>query len=56
MALEVDTDGNNDKRMTRNMYTNKRTLDGTCVLFCVLTSPVLTDNKCILSCAVIWSK
>ena len=36
------------KRMTRNMYTTREPGTGTCF--------VLTDNKCILSCAVIWSK
>ena len=35
---------------------NKRTWDGTCVLFCVPPSFVLIDNKYIISCAIIRSK
>ena len=54
MALEVVTDGKNDKTETNDQkyIHNKRT----CNLFCVLPSFVLTDNKCILSCILIWSK
>ncbi len=60
MALEVVTDGRNDKteKNDQEYVHNKRTRDGTCVLFCcvVLPSFVLTDNKCILSCVIIRSK
>ena len=60
MALEVVTDGNNDKTETNDQeyVHNKRTRDGTwtCVLFCVLPSFVLTDNECIPSYAVIWGE
>ena len=58
MALEVVTDDKSDKteKNDQEYVRNKRTRDGTCVLFCVLPSFVLTDNKCILSYAVIWSK
>ena len=58
MALDVDTDDNNDKteKNDQKYVHTKRTRDGTYVLFCVLTSLVLTDNKCILSCAVILNE
>ena len=58
MALEVVTDGKNDKTEQNDQayVINKKTRDGTCVLFCVLPSFVLTDNKCILSCAVILNE
>ena len=58
MALEVVTDRKHAKteKNGQEYVHNKRTRDGTCVLFCVLPSFVLTDNKCILSCAIIWSK
>ena len=58
MALKVVTDGKNDKteKNDQEYVHNKRTRDGTCNLFCVPPSFVLTGNKCILSCAVIWSK
>ena len=39
------------KRMTRNMYTTREQRTGH--MFCVLLPFVLTDNKCILSCAII---
>ena len=57
MALEVVTDGKHDKtaKNDQEYVHNKRTRDGTCVLFCVLPSFVLTNHKCILSCAIIWS-
>ena len=57
MALEVVTDGKNDKteKNDQEYVHNKRTRDGSCVLFCVLPSFAITDNKCILSCAIIWS-
>ena len=59
MAVEVHvvTGGNNDKlkRTSRNMYTTREHWTEH-VLFCVLPSFVLTDNKCILSCTVIYSK
>ena len=58
MALKVVTDGKNDKteKNDQEYVHNKRTRDGTCVLFFVPPSFVLTGNNCILSCAVIWSK
>ena len=59
MALEVVTDSKNDKTEKNDWeyVHNKRTRDGTRVLFCVPPSFVLTDNlKCILSCAIIWRK
>ena len=57
MALEVVTGGNNDKTEKNDQeYVRKRTQDGTCVLFCVLPSFVLTDNECIPSYAVIWGE
>ena len=54
MALEVATDGKNDKteKNDQEYVHNKRTRDGTCVLFCVPPSFVLIDNKYILSCAI----
>ena len=47
MALEVVTDGNNDKtyKNDQEYVHNKGTPDGTCVLFCVLPSFVLIANK-----------
>ena len=53
IALEVVTDGKNDKtkKNDKEYVHNKRTWDGTCVLFCVPPSFVLMDNKYILSCA-----
>ena len=53
MALEVVTDGMNDKTEKNDWeyVHNKRTRGVTCVLFCVLPSFVLIDNKYILSCA-----
>ena len=58
MALEVATDGKNDKteQNDQEYVYNKRTRDGTSVLFCVPPSFVLIDNKHILSCAIIRSK
>ena len=62
MVLEVVTDGKNDKTGRKDSMTRKRTVHskrtraGTCVLFCVPPSFVLIDNKCIPSCAIIWSK
>ena len=58
MALEVATDGKNDKteKNDQEYAHNKRTRGGTCVLFCVSPSFVLIDNKYILSCAIIRSK
>ena len=58
MALEVVTDGKNDKteQNDQEYVHNKRTWDGTCVLFCVPPSFVLIDNKYILSRAIIRSK
>ena len=58
MALKVVTDDKNDKteKTDQEYVHNKRTRDGTFVLFCVLPSLVLTYNACILSCAVMWSK
>ena len=55
MALEVVTDGKNDKTENNDQkyVFNKRTGDGPCILFCVLPSFVLIDNKYILSCAVV---
>ena len=49
MALEVVTDGKNDKteKNDQEYVHNKRTWDGTCVLFGVLPSFVLTDNNCV---------
>jgi len=57
MALEVVTDRKHDKtEKDDNEYVyNKRTRNGTCVLFCVLPSFGLTDNNCFLSCAIIWT-
>ena len=56
MALEIVTDAKNDKTEFYFLGTlciyNKRTRDGTYVLFCVPPSSVLTDNKCIFSCAI----
>ena len=53
MALEVATDGKNDKteKNDQEYVNNKRTTDRTCVLFCVPPSFVLIDNKYILLCA-----
>ena len=55
MALEIVTDAKNDKTefyfLGALCIYNKRTRDGTYVLFCVPPSSVLTDNKCIFSCA-----
>ena len=47
MALEVVADGENDKteKNDQEYVRNKRTRDGTCVLFCVPPSFVLIDNK-----------
>ena len=58
MALEVVTDGKNGKTEKNDLeyVHNKRTRDGTCVLFSVPPSFVLIDNKYILSCAIIRSK
>ena len=58
MALEVVTHGKNDKieKNDQKYVHNKKTQDGTCVLFCVSPSFVLIDNECILSCAIIRSK
>ena len=56
MALEIVTDRKHDKTEQNGQEYTRRERDWTCVLFCVLPSFVLTDNKCILSCAVIWSK
>ena len=58
MALKVVTDGKNDKTEKNDQeYVHyNRTRDGTCVLFCVPPSFVLTGDKCIISCAVISSK
>ena len=58
MALEIVTDGKNDKSENNDQeyVHNKKIRDGTCVLFCVPLSFVLTDNKCILPCVIIWSK
>ena len=52
MALEGVTDGKNNKteKNDQEYVHNKRTRDGTCVLFCVPPSFVLKDNKYILSC------
>ena len=56
MAL-IGTDRKHRKTEKNDQeYVHKRTRDGTRILFCVLPSFVLTDNKCILSCAIIWSK
>ena len=57
MALEVVTDGKNNKteKNDKEYVHNKRTRDRTCVLFCLPPSFVLIDNKCILSCAIMWS-
>ena len=58
MALEVFTDHNKNDKTVKNdkeYVHNKRTQDGTC-LFYVPPSFVLIDNKCILSCAIIWRK
>ena len=54
MALEVVTGGKNDKteKNDQEYVRNKRTWDGTCVLFCVPPSFALIDNKYILSCAI----
>ena len=58
MALDVITDGKNDEmeKNDQEYVHSKRTWDWTCVLFCALPSFVLTDNKCILACAITWSK
>ena len=58
LAVEVVTNGKNDKteKNDQEYVHNKRTRDATCVLFCVPPSFVLTDNKCILSCAITRSK
>ena len=58
MALEVVTDGKNDKteKNDQEYVHNKRTRDGTYVLFCVRPSFVLIDDKYIISCAIIMSK
>ena len=58
MVLKVVTDGKNDKteKNGKEYVHNKRTQDGTCVLFCVPPSFVLIDNKYILSCAGTGSK
>ena len=57
--VEVVTDGKNDKteKNDQEYLYNKRTWNGTCVLFRVPPF-VLMNNKCILSisCAIIWSK
>ena len=57
MPLEVVADGKNDKteKNDEEYVHNKRTRDGTGVLFCVPPSFVLTDNKYILSCAIVRS-
>ena len=57
MALDVVTDGKNDKTEKNGWgyVHNKRTRDGTCVLFCVPPSFALIDNKYILLCAIIRS-
>ena len=50
-ALEVVTDDKNDKPEKNDWDVhNKRTWNGTCVLFCVPPSFVLRDTKRILSC------
>ena len=58
MALEVVTDRKHDKteKHGQEYGHNKKTQEWICVSFCVLPSFVLTDNKCILSCAVLWRK
>ena len=58
MTLETVIDGKTDKpeKNYQEYVHDKRTRDGTCVLFCVPPSFVLIDNKCILLCADIWSK
>ena len=58
MALEGVTDGKNNKteKNDQEYVHNKRTRDGTCVLFCVPPSFALIDNKYILSCAIICRK
>ena len=52
MALGVVTGGKNDKteQNDKEYVYNKRTRDGTCVLFCVQPSFVLIDNKNIIMC------
>ena len=54
MALDVVTDGKNDKteKNDQEYVHNKKTRDGTCVLFCVPPSFVLIDNKYSLSGAL----
>ena len=61
MALEVVTDGNLGmkkklKRITRNMFTRKEHWTGLVFCFVCRLLFVLIDNKCILSCAIVWSK
>ena len=51
MALEVVTDGKNDKTETndsKSIHNKSGTRDGTCVLFCVPPSFVLIENQYIL--------
>ena len=56
MALEVVTGSKNDKikKNDQECVYNKRTQDGTCSVLCVAFLSI--DNKCTLSCAIIWSK
>ena len=58
MAGEVVTDGKNDRteKNDQEYVHNKRTRDGTCVLFCVQPSFVLIDNIYSLSCAIVRRK
>ena len=51
MALQVVTDAKNDKteKNDQKYVHNKKTRDGTCVLFCVPPSFVLINNQCNLS-------
>ena len=58
MALEVVTDGKNNKteQNDQEYVYNKRTRDGTGVLFCVPPSFVLKDNKYVRSCVIIRCK
>ena len=55
LYLEVITDGKNNqtKKNDCEYVQSKRTRDGTCLLLGVSPSFVSTDNKCILSCAII---